>query len=274
MDSFEKKYYESDSFWEDGKLEDENNKQRIITTANLIPKEVRSLADIGCGNGVFLNYLKANKPGLELLGIDRSETALKFVQTNKQVGGISSLPFADNSFDGVTCLEVIEHLPVPVYEQAIKELSRISRKYVIISVPYAEKIEDSCTQCPQCHTIFNYELHLRRFEKNDMEKLLIKYNYACISTQTLGDCVKFYGQDLFRKIFYPGQVLKWNSPLCPVCGFSEVPERKDKVALANIPPKRNIISYFTVIPKLFWPKSKRHYWILSLYEKKQGKTAI
>ena len=267
MNSFEKEYYESPIFWENGMLEDDNNRERIITTANLIPKDVKTLADIGCGNGVFLNYLKANKPELHLTGIDRSEAALKFVQTDKQLGDISSLPFEDNYFDCVTCLEVIEHVPVPVYETALKELSRISKKYVIISVPFQEKIEDSYTKCPQCLTIFNYELHLRRYEKNTMENLLLNNKYKCINSQTLGDSSNYYGHNLFRKIFYPEQIMKWYSPICPVCGYHEAEENITITPIVTN-PKRSIISRLTSIPKLFWPKTHRHYWILSLYEKK------
>jgi ubiquinone/menaquinone biosynthesis C-methylase UbiE len=176
MESFEKQYYESASFWEGEMLQDDNNKLRIKLTADLIPKGVKSLVDVGCGNGMFLNYLQKIRADLELLVIDRSETALSFVNTQKKVGDIISLPFEDNSFDCVTCLEVIEHLPHNIYEIALKELTRISKKYVIISVPFNEKIEDSYNKCPKCLSIFNYELHLRKYVKNDMAFLLNKLN--------------------------------------------------------------------------------------------------
>ena len=267
MELFEKKYYESNSFWEGGMLEDENNKERIVKTTNLIPQDVKTLADIGCGNGVFLNYLQNIKPNIELFGVDRSEMALTFVKTKKQLGDISSLPFNDNQFDCVSCLEVIEHLPVPIYETALKELCRISKKYVIISVPYAEKIEDSYTKCPSCLTIFNWELHLRKYEKTDMQILLQKNNYKCVSYQTLGDCEKYVGHDLFRKIFYPEQLLKWNSPVCPICGFESDYQNATSISQPTETQKRSIVSYFTALPKLIWPKTTKHYWILAIYEK-------
>ncbi len=59
MESFEKEYYESETFWEGEMLQDAANQQRIKTTASLIPDDVDTLADIGCGNGVFINiFLK------------------------------------------------------------------------------------------------------------------------------------------------------------------------------------------------------------------------
>ena len=55
MSDFEKKYYESEKFWTGDVLQDEMNRNRISFTANLIPAEVKSLLDVGCGNGIFIN---------------------------------------------------------------------------------------------------------------------------------------------------------------------------------------------------------------------------
>jgi len=263
MNNFEKQYYENSSFWTLDALDDDNNKERIIQTANLIPKDVKTLADIGCGNGIFLKHLKDNNPDIETIGVDRSESALSFYEGQKTIGDIALLPFKDNAFDCVTCLEVIEHLPVPVYITALKELCRISKKYVIISVPFQEKIENSYTKCPSCLSMFNHELHLRRYEKADMNSLLIKFDFKSLSMQTLGTSWSYYGHELYSRIFYPKNKNKWCSPICPICGFNESPSK----IVNNNNVQRSWISVISVLPKLFWPKKYRHYWIMSLYEK-------
>lgn len=52
------------------------------------------------------------------------------------VGDIRSLPFQDNTFDLVVAFEVIEHLPFGESEKALAELSRVSKSYVLLSVPH------------------------------------------------------------------------------------------------------------------------------------------
>ena len=47
---------------------------------------------------------------------------------------IYDIPFEDNSFDAVGCFEVLEHQVDPV--PALKELARVAKKHVIISVPH------------------------------------------------------------------------------------------------------------------------------------------
>lgn len=269
MSEFEKQYYESAEFWEGDKLQDPANQLRIKFTSDYIPSNVTSIADIGCGNGVFVNYLKENKPHLDIVAVDRSLTALKFVKTNKIEAAINDIPLNDISYDCVSCLEVLEHLPVPIYKQSLKELSRISKKYVIISVPFEEEIEANHNQCPSCKTIFNYDLHMRRYDADIIENLMNEFGFRCEKMDKLGEMINFKGHYTFRKIFYKNQFRQWRSPICPVCGYSK---RNEEVSSNNVEnssskPERSLISYFSVLPKLFWPKEKKYYWIIALYKK-------
>ena len=193
------------------------------------------------------------------------------MRVNKVEGDIAELPMDDNSYDCVTCLEVIEHLPVTVYEKALKELTRIAKNHIIISVTYDEKLEVNYTRCPSCKTIFNKDIHLRSFDDARMQNLLTDFGFKCVYTQKLNRTQKFVGHDLYRKIFYPEQLLKWNSPICPICGFVDKEEAKSVHQMEGYvngaPQKRKLISYLTGLPKLLWPKETRYYWILARYEK-------
>jgi ubiquinone/menaquinone biosynthesis C-methylase UbiE len=273
MSDFEKEYYEDEAFWGGDMLQDPANTERIRFTAEFIPKEVKSVADIGCGNGVFVNYLKENAAALDILAIDRSLAALKYVKTAKKQGDIAAIPLADRAMDCTCCLEVIEHLPNAVYEKALDELARVSDKYVIISVPFRERLEESYNQCPSCTTIFNFELHLRNFDDAKMRDLLSKRGFSHVESHHLGPIINYKGHYTFRKIFYRDQFLQWRSPICPVCGFKEQGSVSEPAIHPKGPDggtgtgKRRLISYFTGLPRLFWPKQKRYYWIIALYKR-------
>lgn len=102
------------------------------------PKQIDSILDVGCGEGFTLNRLKENNIGKKLEGIEFSKTAIdlgrqsypdiKIIQ-----GDIYNLPYKDNEFNLVLCTEVLEHLENP--QTALKELIRVSKKYLLISVP-------------------------------------------------------------------------------------------------------------------------------------------
>jgi len=272
MSDYEKEYYESEQFWEGAAVDDEGNRARIRQTATLIPPSTGSLADIGCGNGAFVNYVSQRSPHLDIVAIDRSREALKYVRTQKGEGDIAAIPLADRSVDCVTCLEVIEHLPVDVFDQALSELARVARKYVIISVPFAEKLERGHTQCPQCTSIFNLDLHLRSFSEPKIIALLEQHGFSCIATAKVGEQWAYRGHDRFVRIFYPGYFRAWRSPICPFCGYrtpvSSAPARSATTENGTpVARRRSLVSYFTALPKLFWPKDLSHYWIIGLYAK-------
>lgn len=271
MSDFERLYYEEEGFWEGDMLQDEENRKRIEFTSALIPPEVRSICDIGCGNGVFVNYVQQNKKDLAIMAIDRSASALKYVKTDKLLGDIATIPLLTHSYDCVTCLEVIEHLPWGVYEKALEELARVAQEYIIVSVPYLEDLEERHNQCPSCKTIFNFDLHLRRFDDAKMETLMQSHGFNCIRIEHMGDALYYRGHHLFRRFFYKEQFKDWRSPICPLCGFAgknAVATQSKPLQAANQESlKSRIIPLLTAIPKLLWPKEKKHYWVIALYKR-------
>jgi len=101
-------------------------------------REISYVVDVGCGEGFGLYHLKANGIGDRYLGIDASSEALRLArQVNPgfkyRKGDIYKLPFKDKSVDLVVCCEVLEHLEDP--EAALSELKRVSKKYILLSVP-------------------------------------------------------------------------------------------------------------------------------------------
>jgi hypothetical protein len=101
-----------------------------------------TLLDIGSGRGAFLWPLLDSFPALEVTAIDQNPQRASDLNAVR-IGGVdrlsahcmdvTALDFADNQFDAVTTLEVLEH--IPNYETAIREAVRVARRFVIASVP-------------------------------------------------------------------------------------------------------------------------------------------
>jgi ubiquinone/menaquinone biosynthesis C-methylase UbiE len=272
MADFEKLYYESDAFWKGSMVQDELNQIRIATTERLIPSEVKSLVDVGCGNGVFANYLLQVRPEINIMAVDRSESALKYVSTNKTIGDIADLPLESNSYDCVTCLQVLEHIPVNNYRKALSELARVSSQYLIASVPYNEKVEKNFTQCPQCRSIFNGDLHLRTFTDKDMATLFSEYGFELVEQKNVVKTRRYVGIEAYSKLrnTLKKQPVLFHSPICPVCGYENkqfgTGSHDAQVAAAAHATRVN--SPIGLI-KQFWPKKEvPGYWVIALYKRK------
>jgi hypothetical protein len=54
------------------------------------------------------------------------------------VGTIERLPFGTNVFELVVCFEVLEHLQFEKFVHNLKEIARVSKKDVLISLPYSQ----------------------------------------------------------------------------------------------------------------------------------------
>ncbi len=96
-----------------------------------------SVLDVGCGDGTFLNFLKGQKRGLNLTGVDISEQALSVSKERGfemiQADVSNTLPFKDKTFDYSVCSEVLEHIANS--EDLLNEMRRVSRKGVLVSIP-------------------------------------------------------------------------------------------------------------------------------------------
>jgi SAM-dependent methyltransferase len=92
--------------------------------------EPARVAEIGIGPGVVGEMVRANYPECGYVGIDIDETLSPSV-----CASVSALPFADGSFDATFCCQVLEHMPFEQFAIGVRELKRITRQRLVISLP-------------------------------------------------------------------------------------------------------------------------------------------
>lgn len=271
MAGFENEYYEQALLWEQDFWSIPEEKERIERTIALIPQDAHTLLDVGCGNGSFLNSLPDK---FKAIGLDSSKEALRHVRTEAVYGDIADLPFEDDSFDVVTCLEVLEHLPSAVFERALDEIQRVSKKYIIISVPNREGLDYHLVKCPQCSCWYHPYRHLREFERDTLKGLFNHFTLCCI--EEIGPFVQNPTYDKY--VFAAYRSLKSSPPpktaVCPQCGLrgEEIVKPRGKIDRNNNMPflwktKFTLIGLrlIKLFANIIWRPQLRRKWLLTLY---------
>ncbi len=112
----------------------------IGTMVRFVPEGVDGVLELGAGSGAALDgFIEERRPG-RVVGLELSRTNLAAIHgrgaPHVAVGGDAlELPFADRSFDLVTCFQVVEHLPS--VQVAIAESLRVLRRpgYLVVGIP-------------------------------------------------------------------------------------------------------------------------------------------
>lgn len=190
---------------------------RMRRTVALVPAGVQSLLDVGAGHGVFLEMLRAAR-GISGVGIEITSAKVDYARRrgiDLRLGDASRLDFADREFDVVVSCEVLEHLPFGVYEAARRELSRVARRWVIVTVPYDERRR--FVRCPYCSARINPDYHFRSFSPSSLDGLMSGFRLR--QRLALGHMRRPLLVDFARR-FVGG----WPDFLvCPACGYLASP---------------------------------------------------
>jgi len=91
---------------------------------------VAPVLEIGIGRGFISDYLK-KRQSIPMINLDIDPELAP-----DSVGSVLAIPFRKETFAVIACFEVLEHLPYSFFVPALKEMYRVTSKYVIISLPH------------------------------------------------------------------------------------------------------------------------------------------
>ena len=106
--------------------------ERINDFFNLIDHGGNSALDIGSRDGYLSVRLAAyfdKVTALDLIVPEINNEAVECV-----AGDVCSLNYEDNSFNLVSCAEVLDHIPTHLLQTACDEIARVAKRQVIIGV--------------------------------------------------------------------------------------------------------------------------------------------
>lgn len=114
-----------------------DNKKELIEFTSLLPKDAKVL-DVGCGAGVPVTQFLV-KAGFDVTGVDFSETMLKLARRNVPEArfvkkDMTELDFENNSFDGLTAVYAIIHIPRNRHSSLFQGFHRILKPNGIMLV--------------------------------------------------------------------------------------------------------------------------------------------
>jgi SAM-dependent methyltransferase len=253
-------FYDNPNIWNPEAWQQRvGDQERAKLAAEWLPRDVSSILDVGCGNGVYTNL---TEPSRNKVGLDMSRVALQHVSAPRLQADASRLPFDDDSFDAGLSMEMLEHLPGSIYQEALRELERISRKYILITVPYNEKLKYNMVVCPRCRYAFHPYHHLRRYQSQDLKTLfgphfqLVRHTPLAPKKEEvlpgLWNVFRVYQHRHGRN--FP------NTAVCPQCGYKLDSNKVSTIAISRT--HRGVSKL-----KRIWPKQTTFTWWMALYRK-------
>ena len=129
------------------------------------------ILDVGCGSGIYSNYLAQNNH--PVVGLDGEmefvqSDRLKYPKVKFVKASAEKLPFSAGDFDTVILFDILEHLDD---KKLLQEALRVGRR-LIISVPLAN--QTILTEYGLSHAHYLDQTHRRVYTLNTLKRLFNK----------------------------------------------------------------------------------------------------
>ncbi|MFA5752047.1 MAG: class I SAM-dependent methyltransferase [Bacteroidales bacterium] len=144
--------------------------QRVGSLMRMLPADAVDVLEAGCRDGFITLKLAEKYPVVTALDLKLPQIDHAKVTCVK--GDITALPFKEGAFDLVVCTEVLEHIPPEKLGTACRELMRVSRRYLLIGVPYKQDLRVHAMKCIHCGTMNPTTGHVNTFDEDLLKTLL------------------------------------------------------------------------------------------------------
>ena len=134
---------------------------------SMLPVDISNVLEIGARHGVMTGKLARQFGSVTALDLEVPNFQLEGVE--KVAGNVEKLQFQDDAFDCIVCTEVLEHVPDVV--SAGRELTRVTRRYVLVGVPYRQDTRVGRTTCSGCGRINPPYGHLNSFDEGRLARV-------------------------------------------------------------------------------------------------------
>lgn len=149
-----------------------------------------NILDYGCGPGYLIEHILA-WPHISCSAIDSSAKSVRIVNERfsqrkgwKRAVHVEQLPvpFGDDSFDLITCIETLEHVTDDFLRPLLAELHRLVRPggRILFTTPNNEDLARGQVYCPFCNAEFHGVQHLRSFTEQSLSNLLSENGFEVI----------------------------------------------------------------------------------------------
>jgi SAM-dependent methyltransferase len=226
--------------------------QRVAWVISHVPPDAVQILDLGAGRGRIANTLK--EQGHHVVALDCSLIGLQQCDTLQVQSSVAQLPFRASTYDLVICSEVLEHLTPELRAATLREMDRVSRRYMLITVPNNEDLRVMQVKCTHCQSVFHAHGHLASFTLSCLADLL---PYRPVKLLTSGHRERGWRVPLLVLRHRVLGCYAWDTLLiCPTCHSS-----------ALKPPQRSLaVKILDKLNHLMAPEREAG-WLLVLFDK-------
>lgn len=100
-------------------------REQIKNTLQLSPENI---LEIGVGTGVYHTLIQHFGISVKTLDYDKDLYP-------DYVSSVTDIPIDDKKFDICVCFQVLEHLTFSDFSRSLKEMKRVSKRYIIMTLP-------------------------------------------------------------------------------------------------------------------------------------------